>query len=65
MILKEKAGFIIEKIQKLGEKCKIILEKWAMGYSDKEIANIKALELNSAATVKTTRHRCLSKLKAL
>jgi len=65
LILKERVEELTFKIQQLGEKCQNILGKWAGGYSDKEIASIGALELNSAATVKTTRHRCLRKLKAL
>ena len=65
LILNEKVESVSKKIQRLGQKCRTILEKWAMGYSDKEIAQVEALELKSAATVKTTRHRCLSKLKKL
>ena len=65
LILNEKVESVSNKIKQLGQKCKTILEKWAAGYSDKEIANIAALAFKSAATVKTTRHRCLAKLKAL
>lgn len=65
IILKEKVEDLRVKIQQLGGKCRTILEKWAAGYSDKEIANIAALAFKSAATVKTTRHRCLTKLRAL
>lgn len=65
LILNEKVESVSNKIKQLGQKCKTILEKWAAGYSDKEIANITALAFKSAATVKTTRHRCLAKLKAL
>ncbi len=65
LILKEKVENITQKIQQLGEKCKAILERWVIGYSDKEIAKIVELELKNAKTVKTTRHRCLAKLKRL
>lgn len=46
---------------KIGEKCKQMLMAWADGYSDKEIAEM--LEYNSASVAKTSRLRCLEKLK--
>ncbi len=65
IILKENVAALNQKIQQLGIKCKAILEKWAMGYSDKEMAQIAAIGLKNATTVKASRHRCLKKLRAL
>lgn len=65
IILKEKVIALKEKIKLLSDKCQIIIEKWGMGYSDNEIAQIAVLGLSTATTVKTTRHRCLKKLRTL
>lgn len=45
----------------IGEKCKQIILLWGEGYSDEEIA--LQLNYNSAAVAKTSRLRCLEKLK--
>ena len=50
-----------QKLQKLGESCKSMLTMFAEGYSDKLIA--EALHYNSADVVKTSRVRCLQKLR--
>ena len=50
-----------QKLQKLGESCKSMLTMFAEGYSDKLIA--EALHYNSADVVKTSRLRCLQKLR--
>jgi RNA polymerase sigma-70 factor (ECF subfamily) len=50
-----------EKLQELGENCRQILLLWADNCSDKEIA--ATLEYKTADVVKTTRLRCLEKLR--
>jgi RNA polymerase sigma-70 factor (ECF subfamily) len=52
---------IKEQLNAIGEKCKEILLMFEDGVSDKEIA--EALAYNNAAVVKTTRLRCLEKLR--
>lgn len=57
--------FEFDKLKKqlaiLGDKCKQMLMAWGEGFSDKEIANM--LEYNSPQVAKTSRLRCLEKLK--
>jgi RNA polymerase sigma-70 factor (ECF subfamily) len=57
--------FEFDKLKKqlalLGEKCKQMLMAWSEGFSDKEISVM--LEYNSAQVAKTSRLRCLEKLK--
>ena len=65
IILKEKVEDLNQKIQQLGKKCHAILEKWASGYSDKEIAQIQSIGLKNATTVKASRHRCIKKLREI
>jgi RNA polymerase sigma-70 factor (ECF subfamily) len=50
-----------QKLEKLGESCRSMLMMFAEGYSDKLIA--EALHYNSADVVKTSRLRCLQKLR--
>ncbi len=57
--LKEKVKAQLESI---GEKCKEILLLYEEGFTDKEIA--EQLTYNNSAVAKTTRLRCLDKLKA-
>ncbi len=52
-----------QKLNQLGENCRQMLLLWADGYSDKEIA--LSLEYKTADVVKTSRLRCLEKLKQL
>jgi RNA polymerase sigma factor (sigma-70 family) len=54
---------IRKKLNELGENCKKILWQWAEGYSDKEIA--AELDYKTADVVKTSRLRCLEKLRQL
>jgi len=54
---------IRQKLNELGDNCKKILWQWAEGYSDKEIA--VALDYKTADVVKTSRLRCLEKLRQL
>jgi RNA polymerase sigma factor (sigma-70 family) len=57
--LKEK---VKEELKTLGEKCREILLLYEDGLTDKEIA--ERLSYNNAAVAKTTRLRCLDKLRA-
>lgn len=48
-------------LRELGDKCKTMILSWGEGYSDDEIA--QTLGYNSAAVAKTSRLRCLEKLR--
>jgi RNA polymerase sigma factor (sigma-70 family) len=61
LIDRYKEGAILEYLQTIGEKCKEILLYFEDGFTDKEIA--ERLAYQNAAVVKTTRHRCIEKLK--
>lgn len=52
-----------QKLKEIGENCRQLLLQWAEGYSDKEIA--AAMEYKTADVVKTSRLRCLEKLRQL
>jgi RNA polymerase sigma factor (sigma-70 family) len=52
---------LAQKLEEIGEKCKQLLLLFEDGYSDKEIAAI--MLYNSSDVVKTSRLRCLEKLK--
>lgn len=49
------------RIQLMGDRCRQIILAWGEGYHDKEIA--EELGYQSAAVAKTSRLRCLEKLK--
>lgn len=48
-------------LNELGDKCRAMILMWGEGYSDDEIAQTMAY--NSAAVAKTSRLRCLDKLR--
>lgn len=52
-----------EKLNELEEKCRQILMFWGDNYSDKEIASF--LQYKTADVVKTSRLRCLDRLRKL
>jgi RNA polymerase sigma-70 factor (ECF subfamily) len=52
-----------KRLNELEEKCRQLLLMWADSYSDKEIAT--ALEYKTSDVVKTSRLRCLQKLRSL
>lgn len=52
-----------QKLTQIGDTCQRLLTLWAEGYSDKEI--ITLMEYKSVDVVKTSRLRCLDKLRAL
>jgi RNA polymerase sigma-70 factor (ECF subfamily) len=51
------------KLDEIGENCKQLLEMFSEGFNDKEIATF--MEYKSADVVKTSRLRCLEKLRRL
>ena len=51
------------KLQQLGENCRRLLTLFADGYSDKEVSVL--MEYRSADVVKTSRLRCIDKLRLL
>ena len=52
-----------QKLNEIGDNCKQMLLHWADGNSDKQIAEI--MEYKTADVVKTSRLRCLEKLRQL
>ncbi len=61
LIERQKMLEIKQNLELIGEKCKEILLLFEDGYSDKEIA--EKLAYNTASVAKTTRMRCLEKIK--
>jgi RNA polymerase sigma-70 factor (ECF subfamily) len=61
LIDQQKMAAMRAQLQMIGEKCKEILLLFEDGYTDKQIA--EQLHYNSSAVAKTTRLRCLEKLK--
>ncbi len=57
------AAVLKSKLMELGENCKQLLGMFADGYTDKEIAT--TMEYKSPDVVKTSRLRCLDKLRQL
>ncbi len=54
---------VMQKLKELGDNCRLLLLQWAEGFSDKEIAT--SMEYKTADVVKTSRLRCLEKLRQL
>jgi len=52
-----------QKLNEIGDNCRKLLQYWAEGFPDKEIALL--VEYKTAEVVKTTRLRCLEKLRQL
>ena len=61
LIDEQKRAAIKTKLETIGEKCKEILLLFEDGLTDREIA--EELSYNTAAVAKTTRLRCLDKLR--
>ncbi len=61
LIDRQKMDALKKQLETIGEKCKQILLLFEDGFTDREIA--EELEYNNAAVAKTTRLRCLEKLK--
>jgi len=63
MMEKTDRELIKQKLNEIGQTCRQLLMQWAEGYSDREIA--AAMEYKTADVVKTSRLRCLEKLRQL
>ena len=63
MMDKTDAAQLKQKLKEIGENCRQLLLHWADGFTDKEIASM--FEYKTADVVKTTRLRCLEKLRQL
>lgn len=63
LIHRNKVETLRDNIQKLGEKCRELLLLFEDGFSDKDIA--EKMDYNSPAVVKTTRLRCIERLRDL
>ena len=61
MMSNEQRQSLKAALEKIGDRCKKLLLLFEDGYTDKEIAG--HLKYNSAAVAKTTRLRCLDKLR--
>lgn len=61
MMNQEQKRMVKEMMETIGARCKELLLLFEDGYTDKEIA--EHLNYNNAAVVKTTRLRCLDKLR--
>jgi RNA polymerase sigma factor (sigma-70 family) len=61
MMIESDLQLLYQKLGLIGEKCKQMILLWGEAYSDEEIA--VQLGYNTAAVAKTSRLRCLEKLK--
>lgn len=61
LVDQQKIQAVKQHLETMGEKCREILLLFEDGYTDREIA--EQLQYNSAAVAKTTRLRCLDKIK--
>jgi RNA polymerase sigma factor (sigma-70 family) len=61
LIAKNQRSLMWQKLEEIGEKCKQMLLLFEDNYSDKEIAAL--MNYSSADVVKTSRLRCIEKLK--
>ena len=63
LISKTDHEILKQKLLQIGSGCKELLLHWADGYADKEITEL--MNYKTAEVVKTTRLRCLEKLRRL
>jgi RNA polymerase sigma-70 factor (ECF subfamily) len=63
LVEKNDIALLRTKLNEIGENCKQLLSMFAEGYNDKEIAI--DMEYKSADVVKTSRLRCLDKLRQM
>ena len=63
LVEKNDAALLKAKLTEIGDNCKQLLSMFAEGYNDKEIA--ATMEYKSPDVVKTSRLRCLDKLRQL
>lgn len=63
LVTKTDRDVLRQKLAQVGDNCRRLLMFWADGYSDKEIVGL--MEYKTSDVVKTSRLRCLEKLKQL
>ncbi|MFY7827651.1 MAG: RNA polymerase sigma factor [Flectobacillus sp.] len=63
LIQQSEIQLIYQKLELIGQKCQLLLKLWNEGFTDEEIMD--SLAYNSTDVVKSSRQRCLSKLKDL
>lgn len=63
LIAQHDAEWLRQQLQLVGDKCRSMLLAWADGFSDEHIA--QEHQYNTAAVAKTSRLRCLEKLREL
>ncbi len=63
LISDSEVGYLRQQLSRLGDKCQQMLLAWGEGFSDEEIA--RNLDYQSSAVAKTSRLRCLEKLRNL
>lgn len=63
LISKNETERIWQTLKLIGDKCYQLVMHWSEGYSDKEVAQI--MFFNSAEVVKTSRLRCLNKVREM
>jgi len=61
LIVESEVYQLRQHLRTLSEKCREMIMAWGEGYSDEEIA--QTMNYNTAAVAKTSRLRCLEKLK--
>mgnify|MGYP006362767173 CR=1 FL=1 len=61
MMQKYNLGILAEKLKEIGDKCRDMLLLFEEGFTDREIA--EQLQYQTAAVAKTSRLRCLDKLR--
>ncbi|WP_428656192.1 RNA polymerase sigma factor [Runella sp.] len=61
LIAESEMGQLRQHLRQLGDKCRDMILAWGEGYSDEEIA--QTMGYNTAAVAKTSRLRCLERLK--
>lgn len=61
LIAQSDVAALHQHLTQLGDKCRAMILAWGEGYSDDEIA--QTMGYNSAAVAKTSRLRCLDKLR--
>ncbi|WP_373511492.1 RNA polymerase sigma factor [Persicitalea sp.] len=63
LVQQQDAQLLGQRLSELGDKCRQMLMAWGEGFKDEDIAN--QMSYQSAAVVKTSRLRCMKKLREL
>lgn len=61
LIIENEIEVLRQRLRTIGDKCRAMILAWGEGFSDEEIA--QTMGYNTAAVAKTSRLRCLEKLK--